>query len=74
MEQKIVILYLHMKLFLFGSVKRNLMRCRAENLSEVLVRTQVVLRDFPNETFVEFFLEWMKQLQRHIEMNEEFVG
>jgi hypothetical protein len=38
---------------LFGHVKRNLMGYRAENLSELLVRIQVILRVIPGETFVE---------------------
>jgi hypothetical protein len=49
--------------FLFGYVKRNLMGCHVENLSELLVRIQVILSAIPSEIFVEVFLEWIKQLQ-----------
>jgi hypothetical protein len=45
----------------------------AENLSELLVRIQVILRAIPDETLVEVFLEWMKQLQRGIDMNGEHI-
>jgi hypothetical protein len=46
----------------------------AENLSELLVRIQVILKAIPGETLVEVFLERMKRLQRCIDMNGEFVG
>jgi hypothetical protein len=46
--------------FLFGHVKRNLIGYRAENLSELLVRIQVILRAIPSETLVEVFLQWIK--------------
>jgi hypothetical protein len=59
---------------LFGYVQINLMGYRAENLSELMVRIQVILRAIPSETFVEVFLEWMKQLQRCIDMNGESLG
>jgi hypothetical protein len=36
--------------FLFGHLKRNLMGYRAENLSELLARIQVMLRAVPGET------------------------
>jgi hypothetical protein len=45
----------------------------AENLSELLVRIQVILRAIQGERLVEVFLEWMKRLQRCIDMNGEFV-
>jgi hypothetical protein len=48
---------------LFGYVKRNLMGYRAENLSELLVCIQVILRSISGERSVEMFLEWMKRLQ-----------
>jgi hypothetical protein len=57
MGHKIIILYLHMKPFLFGYLKRNLMGYRAENLSDPLVRGQVILRGIPGDTLVGFFLE-----------------
>jgi hypothetical protein len=66
MDQKEIVLYLHMK------VKRNLMGYRAENLLRLLLCIQVVSRAIPGETLIEAFLEWMKQLQRCIEMNGEF--
>jgi hypothetical protein len=43
-----------------GCVKRNLMGDCAENLSELLVCIQVILRAMPGETLVEVFLKWMK--------------
>jgi hypothetical protein len=46
----------------------------AENLSELLVRVQVILRVIPGETFIDVFFEWMKRLQPWIDMNGEFVG
>jgi hypothetical protein len=60
--------------FLFGYVKRNLMGRHAENLSELLVRIQVIMRAIPGETLVEVFLEWMKRLQQYVNMNGKFVG
>jgi hypothetical protein len=74
MDQKATVLYLHMKLFLFGYVKRNLMGYRAENLCELLVRIQVIVRAIPGEILIEVFLEWMKRLQQSIDMNGEFLG
>jgi hypothetical protein len=47
---------------------------RAENLFGPRVRIQAILRASPGETLVEVFLEWMKRLQRYIEVNGEFVG
>jgi hypothetical protein len=38
------------------------MEYRAENLSELLVRIQVILTAIPTETLAEVFLEWMKRL------------
>jgi hypothetical protein len=74
MKGKTIVFYLHMKGMGLGYVKRNLMGCHAENLSELLVRTQVILRAIPGETFIEVFLEWMKRLQQCIDTNGEFVG
>jgi hypothetical protein len=51
MEQKIIVLCLHMK------VRRNLMGNHAENLFKLLVRIQVILRAIPGETLVQVFLE-----------------
>jgi hypothetical protein len=39
------------------------MEYRAENLSELLARIQVISRAIPGETLVEGFLEWVKRLQ-----------
>jgi hypothetical protein len=36
---------------------------RADNLSELLARIQVILRAIPGETVVEIFLKWTKRLQ-----------
>jgi hypothetical protein len=47
-------------LFLFGYAKRNLIGYRAENLSEFLVRIQVILTAIQGQARVEGFLEWMK--------------
>jgi hypothetical protein len=57
-----------------GYVKRNRIGYRAKNLSELLVRIQVILRSIPGETLVEIFLERMKRLRRCIDMNREFIG
>jgi hypothetical protein len=57
MDQRTIVFFFHMK------VKRNLLGNRAENLSELLVRIQVILRAIPGETLVDVFLEWMKRLQ-----------
>jgi hypothetical protein len=71
MDQKTIILCLHMKGMGLGCVKRNLTGCHVENLSELLVRIQVILRAIPDETLVQVFLKWM---QRCINMNGESVG
>jgi hypothetical protein len=47
------------------------MRYCAENLSEPLVGIQVILRVIPGEILVEVFLEWMKRLQRCIDIDGE---
>jgi hypothetical protein len=60
-------------LFLFGYVKRNLMKYRAENLAQLLGRFQVISRAIPGELLVECFLERMKRLQRCVDLNGEFV-
>jgi hypothetical protein len=44
---------------LFGYVKGNLMGCRAETPSELLVRIRVILAEIPRETLNTAFLEWM---------------
>jgi hypothetical protein len=43
--------------FLFGSVKRKLMECRAETPSELLARIRVILAEIPRETLNAIFLE-----------------
>jgi hypothetical protein len=63
MDQKTIVLYLHMKEMELGYVKRNLMGCRADSLSELLIRIQVSLRAKPGKTLIEVFLEWIKRLQ-----------
>jgi hypothetical protein len=52
MDQKTIVIYLHMKV----NVKRNLMGYRAENLSELLVRIQVILCAIPGMTWGEGFV------------------
>jgi hypothetical protein len=49
MDEKTIILYLRMKEMGRDYVKRNLMGYRAENLSELLVCIQVVLRAIPGQ-------------------------
>jgi hypothetical protein len=46
---------------------------RAEFLSELLVRVQVILRAMTDETSVGVFLEWMKRLQGCIDITGEYV-
>jgi hypothetical protein len=55
MDQKTIVLYLHMKMKV--KAKRNLIKYRAENLSELLVRIQVILRAILGETLIEGFLD-----------------
>jgi hypothetical protein len=50
MDQKTIILYLRMKGMGLGDVKRNLMGCRVENLSQLLVHIQIVLMAIPGQT------------------------
>jgi hypothetical protein len=69
-DQKKIVPYLHLKV----KVKGNLMGYRAENLSELLVRIQIILRDIMGEILVEASLKWMKQSQSCIAMNGELVG
>jgi hypothetical protein len=64
--------------FLFGYVKRNLMGYRAEHLSELLVRIQVVLKIVPGETLVEVcssgwndcndVLTWIEGVQKELNL------
>jgi hypothetical protein len=55
-------------------MEKTLMGYGAENLSELLVRIQVILRAMPGEPSVRVFLEWMKQLQRCIDITGEYSG
>jgi prophage maintenance system killer protein len=59
--------------FLFGYVKGKLMGYRAETPSELLVRIRVSLADIPRETLNAVFLEWMKRLQKYVEVDGEYV-
>jgi hypothetical protein len=52
MDQKRIVLYLDMTLFLFGYMKRNMMPYRVEYLSELLVRIQVILKAVLGETLI----------------------
>jgi hypothetical protein len=74
MDQKTIVLHLHMKGIALAHVKRNLIGNRGEKLSDLLVRIQVILRTISGEIFVEVFLEWMKRLQKCIDMNGEYIG
>jgi hypothetical protein len=55
MDQKKIVKLGTLRPFLFAYVKRNLMECRAENLSERLVCIQVILRAIPGETLIEVY-------------------
>jgi hypothetical protein len=50
------------------------MGCRAENFAELLVCIQVILTAISGEILIGVFLEWMKRLQRCIDMNREYAG
>jgi hypothetical protein len=60
--------------FLFGYVKRKLMRYRAESESELLVRIGLILAEIPGDVLNAVFLEWMDRLQKCIDTNEDYVG
>jgi hypothetical protein len=60
--------------FLFGYFKGKLIGYRAESLSELLVRIQVILAEIPRETLNAVFLEWMKRLQKCVQVDGEYVG
>jgi hypothetical protein len=47
---------------------------RAETPSEILVRFRVILAEISRETFNAVFLEWMKQLQKWVQVDGEYVG
>jgi hypothetical protein len=60
--------------FLLGYVKGNLMGIRAETPSELLVPIRIILAEIPRETLNTVFLEWMKRLQKCVEVDGEYVG
>jgi hypothetical protein len=60
--------------FLFGYVKGKLMGYRAETPSELLVRIRVILVEILRETLTAVFLEWMKRLQKCMQVDCEYVG
>jgi hypothetical protein len=47
---------------------------RAETPSEFLVRIRVILVEIPREILHPAFLEWMEQLQKCVEVDDEYVG
>jgi hypothetical protein len=59
--------------FLFGYVKGRLMGYRVETASQFLVRIRVILAEIPRETLNPVFLEWMEQLQRCVQVDDEYV-
>jgi hypothetical protein len=59
---------------LFGHVKEKLMGYRAETPSELLVRIRVILVEIPRENLNAVFLEWMKRLQKCVQVDGEYVG
>jgi hypothetical protein len=61
-------------LFLFSYVKAKLMKYRAETLSELLVHIRIILVEIPQETLNTVFLEWMKRLQKWVQVDDEYVG
>jgi hypothetical protein len=42
--------------------------------SELLVRIRVLLAEIPRETLNAVFLEWMKRLQKRVQVDGEYVG
>jgi hypothetical protein len=60
--------------FFLGYVKGKLMGYRAETPSELLVRIRVILSEIPRETLNAVFLEWMKRLQKCVQVDCEHVG
>jgi hypothetical protein len=50
------------------------MEYRAETLSELLVRIRAILAEIPRETLNTVFLEWMKRLQKCVQVDGEYVG
>jgi hypothetical protein len=60
--------------FCFGHIKGKLMRYRDETPSELFVRIRVILAEIPRETLNAVFLEWMKRLQKWVQVDGEYVG
>jgi hypothetical protein len=60
--------------FLFGYVKEKPMGCRAETLSELLVRVRVILAEISRETLNTVFLEWIERLQKCVQVDGGYVG
>jgi hypothetical protein len=60
--------------FIFGYVKRKLVRSRAETPSELLVRIRLILAEIPWETLNTVFLEWTERLQKCVQVDAEYVG
>jgi hypothetical protein len=63
----------HPQTFPFGYVKGKLMGYRTETPSELLVRIRVTLAEIPRETLNTVFLEWMKRLQKCVQVFGEYV-
>jgi hypothetical protein len=59
---------------LFGYVKGKLIGHRAETPSELLVRIRIILAEILREILNVVFLEWMKRLQKCVQVNGEYVG
>jgi hypothetical protein len=47
---------------------------RAETSAELLVCIRVILAEIPRETLNAVFLEWMERLQKHVQMDGEYIG
>jgi hypothetical protein len=47
---------------------------RAETLSELLVHIRVILAESPRKTLNAVFLEWMKRLQKCMQVDGEYAG
>jgi hypothetical protein len=47
---------------------------RAETLSELLVRIQVILAEIPRKTLNAVFLEWMEWLHKCVQVDGEYIG
>jgi hypothetical protein len=47
---------------------------RVETPSKLLVRVRVILAENPPETLKAVFREWMEQLQKCVQVGDEYVG